>query len=233
MKTLLAWPLCFAMLATFVVGSARADEPTLPGLEDESSPTAREAVLKSREWRSAMESLQRWLSKQQMYSKPQVSQFVRQFNSKIENMSAEELTDQMHNIQSKMAVINSPEGHAAKRYFRDQLSLASDEYAAKLKKKAPNLAKMSADDIETYLNNLEVRRGQTEKNSAVRERGREQQAQNIKEAHQQHREFQDKALDRAAQNANYGGSYYGGSPLGYQAVPGPVYNPGAAFGYRW
>jgi hypothetical protein len=233
MKTLFAWPLCFAMLATFGVRTARADEPTLTGLEDEASPAAREAVLKSREWRSTMESLQRWLSKQQMYSKAQVSKFVRQFNAKIENMSAEELTDQMHTIESKMAVITSPKGNAAKRFFRDQLSLASDEYAAKMKKKAPDLAMMSADDIQTYLDNLEIRGKQTAKANTMREQGRAQQAETLKEMKQQQRDTQDKALDRAYNSANYGGGYYGGSPLGYQMAPTPAYNPGRAFGYRW
>jgi|GEM_PF-6826813 len=223
MKTLLTWSLGFALLAALSFRSARAAEPTLPGLENESNAEARDAVLKSPEWYNTMVALSRWLAAQQIYNKNQVSQFVRQVNVKVKSMSAEELTDYMHGLDAKLAVLNGSEGRSARKYFREQLSLASDEYGAKMKKKLPNLSTMSADDIQSYLDNFEIRRGQTATASKMLEQGREQQAQAIKEKWQRERDYRDRALDRAVEGASYGGS-----PLGYSVVPGRDYG-----GYRW
>jgi hypothetical protein len=231
MKTLYKFALCSALAMSWAA-TVRADEPTLPGLEDQAPDESRAAVLKSQQWRDTMRNLERWLKRQDMYSQQQVDQFKRKLTADVNKMSGEELTDYMNTISGKLAVLNSPQGRDAQRYLREQLSLASDEYGAQIRKKIPNIGKMSAEDIEGYLNTFDLRRKQTNTANTMRAEGRVQQAQTLKAMRQQQHDDAQKALDRASEDAaNFGGynSGYNGAPLGF-GIPERSYGYG---GYRW
>lgn len=232
--------LIFAAVLLSTVAAPPSDV-TLPGLEDEHAGLTSEQVLKSPEWRQAMLSLSTWFDTQKLYDKSQVLDLKRKINERVLEMSPTELLRFQHEIAEKVAILNGPEAQAIKIWLREQLSLASDEYARKILAGLPDVSKLSPDELQDYLNkfaiNIEAqRRGAQELSQA-----RTAQAQMVTSTLNRQRQESERAISQAMRSGGWGGN---GGVVGSKNVTGGQIPTAAGYysndfnwmgwgGYRW
>ena len=216
-------------------------EATLPGLENLHAGLTREQVLTSPEWRKAMLSLSTWFETQRLYDKSQVLDLKRKINERVLEMSPTELLRFQHEIAEKVAILNGPQAQAIKIWLREQLSLASDEYARRILAGLPDISKLTPDELQDYLNkfaqNIEAqRRGAQEISQA-----RTAQAQFVTNALNRQRQEADRAISDAMRSGGWGGN---GGVVGSKNITGGQIPTAAGYyssdfnwmgwgGYRW
>lgn len=213
MYTALFTLLTLAMLAP----PSETERVTLPGLEDKNAGLTREDILKSAEWRKTMLTLSTWFDTQRMYSPEQVLDFKRRINQMAMEASPADLLRLQHNLTEKLAILNGPEARSLKRWLREQMSLASDEYARQLLAGLPDIARMTPDELQQYLNEFEVRIGQQSRGRQEFLAAKSSQAQFVGTALAQQQAEANRAIDAAVRSGGWGGN---GGVIGSKNVTG-------------
>lgn len=225
-----------AFLLTALAGPPA--EVTLPGLEDENAGLTREQVLKSPEWRKTMLTLSTWFDTQRMYSKEQVLDFKRKINERAMELSPADLLRMQHEITDKLAILNGPEARAIRTWLREQLSLASDEYARKLLGALPDISRVNPDELQDYLNKFAAKIEAERRGSQEFLAAKTAQAQMVTTRLSQQRQEADRAINAAMASGGGGRSGVVGSKniTGAEAPwgMGGFYGGwGWGGGYRW
>lgn len=231
------------MLLVSVLLAALADPPakvTLPGLEDENAGLTREQVLKSPEWRQTMLSLSAWFDTQRLYNKEQVLDLKRKINERAMNLSPVELLRMQHDITEKLAILNGPEARAIRTWLREQLALASDEYAKKLFGALPDISKVTPDELQDYLNQFAQRIEASRRGSEEFLAAKSAQAQMVTTRLTQQRQEADRAISAAVSRGGGGSGVIGSrnvtgaeAPWGMGGFGGWGGGWGGWGGYRW
>jgi hypothetical protein len=204
-----------ALLLTLL--AAPGDDVTLPGLEDKDAGLTKEEVLKSGSWRQTMLTLSTWFDTQKLYSPEQVLEFKREINRRVREMSPQELLRMQHEITDKLAVLNGPAAQEVKTYLREQLSLASDAYRKRMLAHLPDVARMSADEIQDYLNRFIAKTQAESRASKEFLQAKSAQAQMVIGELNQQRQAADRAIDSAVRSGGWGGN---GGVIGAKNVTG-------------
>jgi hypothetical protein len=215
--------LALLVVAPFDVVAARSAEP-------DGDAAARRQILDSPAWRQAMEGFNEWLSAQAIYDKSQIPQVQARLKDKISKMSVGQLQNYLQDMQQKLAIINSKAAFDAQAVVLDDLNVASNTYAAKLRKELPDLFTMTAGQVQQTLLELQQQQTETRANEAAFQTGREQELAAVKAWNKQTADAN--AAAEAAMSAG-GGNYSGGlyAPRPYQP---PVYNPAPiVVGWPW
>jgi hypothetical protein len=194
------------MALAFLAPPQESERVTLPGLEDKNAGLSREDILKSPEWRKTMLTLSTWFDTQRMYSPEQVLDFKRRINQMAMESPPADLLRLQHNLTEKLAILNGPEALALKRWLREQMSLASDEYARRILAGLPDIARMTPSDLQQYLNEFEVRIGQQKRGRQEFLSAKSQQAQFVDSALTQQRVEADRAINSAVRSGSWGGN---------------------------
>jgi hypothetical protein len=198
--------------------------------ETDGDAAARSQILDGPAWRQAMEGFNEWLSAQAIYGKSQIPQVRARIKDKIGKMSVGQLQNYLQDMQQKLAIINSKAAFDAEAIVLDDLNVASDAYAAKLRKELPDLSTMTAGQVQQTLLVLQQQQTETRANEAAFQTGREQEVAAVKAWNKQTADAN--AAAEAAMSAG-GGNYSGGlyAPRPYQP---PVYNPAPIIvGWPW
>jgi hypothetical protein len=180
--------------------------PAAVGQRSAADEAARRQILESERWRQARRGLNEWLSIQKLYSPEEVAVLKRQFQARIERMSASELQDQLDDMEAKLAVLSSPEAEDARRWLAQFLAVQAKYTPAQLRARRPDVANMTASQIRQELAKFQQRRGNVQQTQATAQQGRSlqlQNAQNVQaarqQAAQQARESASRSADLAAQ----------------------------------
>jgi hypothetical protein len=212
-----------------------ASEPEPPGgsadTDDSADAAERDEILQGPVWRETMRSWDAWLTVQQVYDKDQVKKLKRQLAERVERMSATELEEFLEDLQAKLQILSGAEARDARRWLSDTLSVASDKYATKVRAKLPDVANLSAAELQRELDKFEERRGQVQRTEEGLQRSRQERVKAVQADLRRQHEESEKAMDRAAQDA------YAGQ--GNHFVPSSIHDRksvtdrGIGFGIGW
>lgn len=196
---------------------------------------ARNAIISSKEWGDTMRAFDEWQSVQQTYDKQQARQLRIRLIDKINSMDANQLKEFLPNLEAKLNILLSAEARQARSWFRQNLDVASDQYAEKMRKSLPDIARMTPEQLQESLDSFENKLSQQEKIQKEFNRGRQQQVKNVEADLKRQREEQDAAIDRAYESSQAAG---GGGGLYSPGMPynPPNYNNGlgwGSFGWWW
>lgn len=205
------------LMLTVATPLVAQDPVTLPGLEDKHAGLTREDVLTSTDWRRTMLSLSTWFDSQQMYTPEQVLGFKREINRRAKEMTPTELLTMQHDIDSKLSILNGEQARQVRLWLREQLSLVSDDYARQVKGGLPDIARITPDELQDYLNDFVLRINAQKRGSQELASARSAQAQMVTSKLAQQRADANRAIDAAIASGRSGGS----GVVGSRNVSGP------------
>jgi hypothetical protein len=194
------------MLAVCLTGAwSVASEPRVPGVGEESDAAdAREEVLHSPDWKATLGAWNHWLAVQRIYDKQQVKKVKQQLDEKLKRLSAEELTQFRDDLHAKVHVLMSAEALDARHWLSETLAVASEKYANKVRAGLPDVANLSAQELQDQLNRFEERRIQSLQDGVALQKARRDRVKVVRaDLRQQHDDSQ-KAMQRAALDLNAG-----------------------------
>jgi hypothetical protein len=135
----------------------------------------KQEILSSAPWRRAMFEFKEWLSAQQIYDARQVEQIKRDFNERVAAMTADEVQFLLEDMQAKFKILDSPQAQEARAWMASYLAVMSDKKKAEVLKGLPNVATMTAAQLNEEILKIEQKRATiTEEQAAFQ---RTQQAQ--------------------------------------------------------
>ncbi len=216
--------ICLALAAT-AVGAHMQPARGADSYADEAA--AKQKILESQAWQQAMEGLNAWLSVQVIYDQREVPQLKSELVARFDKMSAAELQNYLSDLQQKLAILASPEAIAARSYIGYNLSVASDAYAAKIRRGLPDVLNMNALQVKQALYNLQQQQAATKANQAAFDAQRQAQVKLVQQWTQQTADAQ------AAAAAQMNSAPSGGGYVPPQN-PMPTYNPAPIYtGWGW
>jgi hypothetical protein len=210
-------------------GESSQDEATAD------AAAAREEFLQSREWKDTLKAWNHWLAVQKIYDKQQVKKIKQQLDEQVKGLSAEELQEYHDELRAKLHVLLSAEALDARHWLADTLAVASEKYAKKIRAELPDVANLSADELQEALDRFEERRGQTQQGELAIQQARRNRVKSVQsELRQQHDDSQ-RAMQRASQDlaAGSGGSNFVPSSLHNRTSFSDRNRPGWFFGGFW
>jgi len=190
------------LAACLAAGRSTAAEPEPASRKDDSAAAARDEILQSSEWRETMRDWEKWLAVQKIYDVQQVKKLKQQLAAKVKRMSAEELGDFLDDMEAKLQILMGAEARDARRWLTETLSVASDKYAKKVRAGLPDVANLSAGELQAELDRFENQRGQTRQSEAAFQRARQDRVKAVQAELRQQHEESERAMDRAAQSQN-------------------------------
>ena len=125
-----------------------APQPAAP------QPPTKQEILNSPEWRRAMFEFSEWLTAQTIYTPAQVAQIKDQFNHRVAAMDANELAYMLNDMEAKFHVMSTPEAREARAWMAQYLSVLSDRKRAELLKDVPNIATMTAAQLNAEIQKI-------------------------------------------------------------------------------
>lgn len=195
-ETLLALVLCTwqGMLV------ARADQP--PGFAPASPETDRHEVesLDSPAWRHTLRAWNEWLAADKSYARGEVERLKQELDAQLSGMSSSQLADFKSDLDAKIALLTGQAGREYRLWENETLSVASDEYARKIRAHLPDFAHMSASEVQAVLDRFEYERHRAQQSEAAYHRSQERRVALVREELQYQREAWQRSLDRAGRN---------------------------------
>jgi hypothetical protein len=196
---------------------------------DTDDDAAKQEIFASKAWQQAMAGLNEWLSVQVIYDQKEVPQLKRDLVARLNKMTAPELRNYLADLQQKLAIMASPEATATRSYIGYNLSVASDAYAAKIRRGLPDVLNMNALQVKQALYNLEQQQAAVKSREAAFQEQRQTQLKLVQQWNQQ---TADASAAAAAQMNSWSGGGY--SPAPPPQNPMPTYNPAPIYyGYGW
>lgn len=128
-------------------------------------------IINSTQFRRAIFEFNEWLTSQPIYTPQQVAQIKDQFNHRVAEMNAEELTYLLNDLEAKMQLINTPEAREARAWMAQYLSVMSDRKRADVLKDVPNVATMTAAQLSDELSKIQEKRAVMDDQQAAFQKG--------------------------------------------------------------
>jgi hypothetical protein len=205
------------------LGVSPLDVMAAPPAETNGDAATRRQILDSPAWRQAVEGFNEWLSAQAIYDKSQIPQVRARMKDKISKMSVSQLQSYLQDMQQKLAIINSKAAFEAQANVDYDLTVASTAYAAKLRKELPDLATMTAGQLQQTLFDLQQQQTETRADEAAFQKERAQEL-DLAEAANQRTADANAAAEAAMSSSggNYSGGLYAPRPQLPQYNPAPI-----------
>jgi hypothetical protein len=175
----------------------------------EQAPNADGAIPQSDDWRTIMHEFDEWASVQQIYDSTQVARYRQQLVQRESTLRGAQRQDFLDDLSAKLKILSSAEARKAREWLAENLAVASDSYAKKIKSQLPDVARLTASQLQEQLDEFQDRRAQTQAGNAEFSRFREQQVANI-QAERRRQEAAVAQADARAQSDSYSG-YHPGS----------------------
>jgi hypothetical protein len=219
-----------ALLFWVVVGLAAANGRLAAAAEpreyssndgEDGSDVERQALLDSDEWHDTMHALDEWFSAQPIYSEEQVERIKVRMRRSIARMSHQELMGFKQDLDEKLDILFSPEWRGTMEWLSEKLAVATKSYAKKIGLRYPDVANMSAAQLQKQLDSLQAQQaGAQREATAFSQIRRERVATAEREVQEQNRS-RVHALDRAS--AHIGAGAYHSSYHPSRARQNPPY----------
>jgi hypothetical protein len=241
------WKLALALVTaagaacpTALSGAAPTPAAATPASAAGDEAATKKKILESPAWQQAMQGYHEWLSVQVIYDPQQVAQIKAQLTEKVHKMTAPQLAAFLEDLQKKLAILGSKEALEARAWAESYLNTLSTAYAEKFRSKFPDVANMTAAQVQQGLYDLQQRRNLQAANQRAFDEARDQQVAAIREMNRQAAEASAAAQAQSSYSsgspfpANSAGAY---APLKYsnpQYSPTlPGWNRGWYGGWRW
>jgi hypothetical protein len=228
----LAW-LVPSQFAAAADAPAKQDDPGQrdPGQNDQGR---REIVLKSESWRKTMADLDQWYSAQPIYDQKQIGDIKKQTSLRLEAMSAEQLEEFRQDVEAKLAVLQSAEGHDTLKWVAANQAAAAPAYRKKLDIQYPDVAGLNAPQLRGQLELIAEKRAASQNRTAQLERAREARVAVLLAEQQLLYEERDRAFSRGIASygrAGYPSGFRPGEQRKYPNVVSRGYGFGFGFGF--
>lgn len=176
--------------------------------------------------RATLRDFEEWASVQKTYDAEQVKQIRTRLIEKASNLSGDDLEAFLDNVNERLQILMSAEAKEARLWLTKTLATAADVRVEKIKAKLPDVAKLSASQLEEELKLFEARRSSQEKSYADFNTTRKAQIDSL----QAEKRRQEVAKSRArSNNAGYSGYVPSSSAHDHKRTPLPSYH----YGIRW
>jgi hypothetical protein len=217
-------------LALAVVVSVAPRHAAL-AVDSSDDDAAKQEIFASKAWQQAMAGLNEWLSAQVIYPQSEVPQLKRDVVEKCNKMTAPELRNYLADLQQKLALASSPDATELRSYIGYNLSVASDAYAAKIRRQLPDVLNMNALQVKQAIYNLQQQQAAVKSREAAFQDQRQTQLKLVQQWNQQ---TANASAAAAAQMNSWSGGGYAAPPP--PRNPMPTYNPAPiywGFGWPW
>lgn len=177
-----------AGLAAFLAAAAAAQQPAVkPGPQAVNIPKSQPAtsVVDSPEWAATRDAYMQWLSMQQVYSPQEVQKLVNDLRLRVAGMNERERVAFMKDIQARLEVLNSQQAQQARAWLNENLSRMTPAGQQKLRSQIPDIANMSAAQLQQALAGHEMQMQARQRSSAATAQFRAQQNQMAMQMSQQ------------------------------------------------
>jgi len=192
---------------------------------------AKKQILDSAAWQQAMYGFNQWLSVQVVYDKDQIPKLKAQLKDKVNKMSASQLRFFLEDLQQKLVLFGSKQAIEDRAWAEDYLTHYTAAAREKFRKTLPDVANMTAVQLQQALYDLHQRRAGE---AATQNAFEQEQAQQVAAIRQKNL-ITEEADAQAEAEANAQPPYYGGgyAPVNYPAQTyAPLY-PRYSGGWRW
>jgi hypothetical protein len=211
--------------------TAAADPPPKQNERSQADKARREVILKSESWRTTMAELDQWYSAQPIYDPKQVDEIKKQTSRRVEAMSADELEEFRQDVESKLAILQSPDGRDILGWVAANQAAASPAYRKKMDIQYPDVARLNAAQLREQLELLAQKRSSAQSQTAALERARQSRISALQAEQRQQNEERERALDRSAASLGKGGYPSAYHPSGIRQYPDVVSRP--MYGFGW
>ncbi len=145
-----------ALLAT--LGSFAAAQDGVETASNADDARGRAAVLDSPEWRRAMFEVNEWFRTQQVYTPAQVEDVRIAFQQRIANSSAAELKLILADMQTKLALMDSPQAREARAWMAEYVAVMSNSKREQVLSQFPALATLTSQQLHDALVQIQSKR---------------------------------------------------------------------------
>lgn len=212
--------------------SAAAAGPPAKQKERTRSDTARrEVLLKSESWRKTMADLDQWYSAQPIYDAKQIDDIKQKTQQRVQSMSADELEEYRHDVEARLAILESPDARDILNWVAANQAAASPAYRKKMEIQYPDVARLNAAQLREQLDLLAQKRAAAQNQTAALERARESRIAALQAEQRQQYDERERALDRGAASLGKGGYPSAYHPSGTRKYPEVVSRP--MYGWGW
>lgn len=184
---------CFATVAA-------GDQP--PVLTPAQADRREAESLESPAWRQTLRAWSDWLAANQSYSPEEAERLRQELDLQLSEMSGAQLADFKGELDAKLALLKSDSGRQYLVWQNETLKAASDAYRRKLRAELPDLARMSASEVQGVLDHFAFERQRVQESEAAYHRSQERRVALAREELRRQQEATERGLDRAGRDAN-------------------------------
>ena len=153
------------LIAAFgVVASAQEGANSVANADD---ARARAAVLDSPEWRRAMFEVNEWFRTQQVYTPAQVEEVRIAFQERLAGSSAAELKLILADLQTKVALMDSPQAREARAWMAEYVAVMSNNMREQVLSQFPELATLTSQQLHDALVKIQSKRTRIDEKQAA------------------------------------------------------------------
>ncbi len=202
---------------------------------------AKEKILNSPEWRQTQQAFHEWLTVQKIYTPAEVKQLKAETAERIAKMSASQLADFVEDSKEKVAILMSKQAEDARLWLAQRMAVEVKLTPEEIKLQRPDIAHMSAAQVEQRLMQIQQQRKQTQDAQKAFVADRKFRIKSIDDQEKEAENERQQALNRSAEELSSGyGGYYGGYGGGYGGYGGGRGYYGGGYGgwggyggFRW
>lgn len=180
-----------------------------------------------------MREYDQWASVQKIYPPEKVKEMRDKFIDKAAQLRGEELEELLQGVHEKLQILLSAEASEARYWLTRTLATAADSKAAKIKAKLPDVARLSAAELEEQLANFARDRAYQLESYSEFNKVRSAQVKGAQATAA--REAQASARARSSSGGGgYSGYVPSAAPREHKRTPLPSYMSGGyGYGYSW
>jgi len=200
---------------------------------DDAGDEERQALLDSDEWHDTMHALDEWFSAQPMYSDEQVERIRVRMRRSIARMSHQELVDYKQDLDEKLDILFSPEWRAQMELLSQKLAVATPSYAKKIGLRYPDVANLSAAQLQKELDSLQAQQAGAQREATAFNQIRRQRVASAERELQEQNRSRVHALDRASAHIGAGAYHSNYHPSPARQNPPYLRQSSRGFGFGY
>lgn len=171
---------------------------------DDRSDKDRQSLLDSDEWHDTMHALEEWFTAQPIYTEDEVDRIKVRMRRSMARMSHQELADYKQDLDEKLDILFSPEWRSEMELLSEKLAVATPSYAKKIGLRYPDVANLSAAQLQKELDSLTAQQAGAEREAAAFNQIRRQRVAVAERERQEQNRARTHALDRATAHIGAG-----------------------------
>lgn len=153
----------------------------------------RKALFAGQRWARIVEGIRQWASSTQVYTPEQIEEIRQHFNDRLRNQTPAEIEKSMAQMEKWLGVMLSPEAREANAHIAQTLQLQSEQAAQRTRDKLPNVAFMTATELQQELLSFNQQRQANAATAAAFNQARNQQIQMTQQSMAAQRQAQQQA----------------------------------------